>query len=328
MSLAVVTFGVVFAAIVGAYWLLVQRPEQQEVDVVRGRIKGKRSTKRSAVTGQLELQARETGFSSFDALLKRASAKTAPLQLLIDQSGVKIGLGRLFLVSAVLAALVFVGVLWIAPDAEWSLVVVPLALAAAAFAAFVPFAVLKMQRGKRLRKFEEQFPEALDLLARALRAGHAFTSCLEMVADDMPAPAGAEFRRLFDQQNYGMPLPDALREFATRIMLLDARFFATAVLIQRESGGNLSEVLDKLAGVIRTRFKVKRQMRVVSAHGRITGWILAGLPPVVFVVMTAMNPDYRATMFGTKLGVQMLWGAVGLQVIGTLVIRKIINPEY
>lgn len=325
---ALLTFIVFFGGIWGAYWFLVARPEQQASGVVIRRLKGKKGASR-AVRSQLERQARAlSSIPSFDALLKGRETQTASLQLLIDQSGTRLTMGTLLLSSAVLAALVLVAVLRLFPESNWNFLVPLVALAAAGLAAFVPFAVLKGMRGRRLRKFEEQFPEALDLLARALRAGHAFTTGLEMVADELPAPVGLEFRVLYEQQNFGMPMPDALRAFAERLMLLDARFFVTAVLIQRESGGNLAELLDKLAGVIRDRYKVKRQMRTVSAHGRITGWILVGLPPVLFVVMALMNADYRATMFGTTLGVQMLWGALILQVMGTLIIRKIIHTEY
>ena len=144
----------------------------------------------------------------------------------------------------------------------------------------------------------------------------------------MPDPIGPEFRILYDQQNYGMPLPDALHLFAERIPVLDARFFVTAVLIQRESGGNLSEVLDNLARVIRERFRVKRQIRVISAHGRLTGWILVCLPPVLGFVLFAINAETRELMFYTPLGQQMIIAAVVLQVIGTLIMRKIINVEY
>ena len=130
---------------------------------------------------------------------------------------------------------------------------------------FVPIFVLRYRRDRRVLKFEEQFPEAIDLIARALRAGHAFTTGLSMVADEVDPPVGQEFRLLYERQNFGMPLPEALREFAQRIPVLDAKFFATAVLTQRESGGNLAEVLDNLSSVIRERFRVKRQVRVISA---------------------------------------------------------------
>ena len=144
----------------------------------------------------------------------------------------------------------------------------------------------------------------------------------------MTSPVREEFRLLYDQQNYGMSVPEAFKEFATRIPVLDARFFVTAVLIQREAGGNLAEVLDNLSGVIRDRFRVKRQMRVVSAHGRITGWILVCLPPVLGMALMTLNPDARQLMFGERLGIQMMIGAAILQSIGALIIRKIINVPY
>ena len=325
--LSLLTFIAFFSAIWGAYWFLVVRPEQQASAAVMHRLRGQKGAT-AAVRRQLERQVRAlSSIPSFDALLTRGEARTASLQLLIDQSGANIKLGTLLLSSALVAVLVLVAALWILAGLD-SVFLVPLVLAAAALAAYAPFEVLKVMRGRRMRKFEEQFPEALDLMARALRAGHAFTTGIEMVADELPDPVGREFRLLYEQQNYGMEMSEALRAFAERLMLLDARFFVTAVLIQRESGGNLAEVLDKLAGVIRDRYKVKRQMRVVSAHGRVTGWILVGLPPALFLVMTAMNPDYRTTMFGTALGAQMLWGALVLQVTGTLIIRKIVNTEY
>src|ERR1044071_4461062 len=144
----------------------------------------------------------------------------------------------------------------------------------------------------------------------------------------MGDPIGPEYRVLYDQQNFGMPLPDALRLFAQRIPLLDARFFVTAVLIQRESGGNLSEVLDNLARVMRERFRVKRQMRVLSAHGRISGWVLVSLPPCLATMIFIISPESRELMFHDPLGQRLIIGAVVLQIIGTLIMRKIINIQY
>ena len=161
-----------------------------------------------------------------------------------------------------------------------------------ALAACLPFAYVRYVRSKRLLKFEEQFPEAIDLLSRALRAGHALTTGLSMVAEELPDPIGPEFQTLYDQQNFGLPLSQALKNFADRVVCLDARFFVTAVLTQKESGGNLSEVLDNLAAIIRDRFKVKRQVRVISAHGRITGWVLSALPTslaLFFCLITRRN---------------------------------------
>jgi tight adherence protein B len=177
-------------------------------------------------------------------------------------------------------------------------------------------------------KFEEQFPDAIDLIARALRAGHALPTGLAMVAEELPAPVGSDFRLLYEEQNFGLTLTDALRNFARRVPVIDARFFVTAVLTQRESGGNLAEVLDNLSSVIRERFKVKRQVRVISAHGRITGWVLCLLPPCLAAAIFTISPDHLRTLTASSLGQQMIIGAVVLQILGTLVIRRIVNVEY
>ncbi len=149
-----------------------------------------------------------------------------------------------------------------------------------------------------------------------------------MVADEIPDPVGAEFKLLYDRQNFGMPLPDALRDFSERIPLLDARFFATAVLTQREAGGNLSEVLDNLAKVVRERFKVKRQVRVLSAHGRITGWVLVAMPPLTALGFLFVVPDHIKLLVTDPMGVRLVIIALVLQVTGGLVIRKLVNIEY
>jgi tight adherence protein B len=203
-----------------------------------------------------------------------------------------------------------------------------LALAAAPAFALVPYLIVKRVRTKRFEKFEEQFPESIELMARALRAGHAFPTGLQMVAEEVPDPVGTEFKLVYDRQNFGMPLPEALKGLAERVPVLDARFFVTAVLTQRETGGNLSEVLDNLASVIRDRFRVKRQVRVVTAHGRITGWILAGLPPSLAGVLCIISPEHMKTLVSDPLGMKMIVVAVVLQVIGTLVIRKLVNVPY
>ena len=150
--------------------------------------------------------------------------------------------------------------------------------AAAAIGLILPTMVLTRKRTLRLRKFEEMFPEALDLLSRAVKAGHAFQTAMNMAAEELPEPVGPEFRKTFDEQNFGLPLKDALENLTHRIPVLDVRFFATAVLIQRETGGNLSEILENLAHVVRERFKILRQVRVHTAHGRFTGWVLLALP--------------------------------------------------
>jgi len=202
------------------------------------------------------------------------------------------------------------------------------ALVLAIMAASVPYLFVRHKATKRLALFEEQFPEAIDLIARALRAGHALPTALQMVGEEIPEPVGGEFKFLFDQQNYGLSLTDALRNFGQRVPLLDARFFVTAVQTQREMGGNLSEVLDKLSAVIRERFKVKRQVRAVSAHGRITGVVLGLLPPAVAGVLFVLSPEHIRLLVDDPLGVYMVVGALSLQVIGVVAIRKIVDVEF
>jgi tight adherence protein B len=283
-------------------------------------LKAKRPTVRVAST--LLRQAQQlSAVPSFDAALQRSRNLLRPLELLLEQSGTRMTVGTFLLTQATVAALVA----FVATSITGVLL---LGLAAAAFAAYLPVQFLRFQRTRRILKFEEQFPEALALVSRALKAGHTFTTGLAMIAEEMPKPIGPEFKLLYDQQNYGLAMPDALRLLAERIPILDARFFVTAVLIQRESGGNLSEVLDNLAKVMRDRFRVKRQMRVLSAHGRITGWVLVAMPPVLGVALMTINDEHRTTMFNDPLGHQMMFGGVALQVIGTLIIRKIVNVEY
>jgi tight adherence protein B len=148
-----------------------------------------------------------------------------------------------------------------------------------------------------------------------------------MAADEVEEPVRSEFRLLHDRQNFGMPLPDALRSLAVRVPLLDARFFATAVLTQRESGGNLSEVLDNLSKLIRERFKLRRQVRALSAHGRITGWVLAALPIVLAALLFVIAPEHIGLLFTDPLGIRMIVAAGVLQVIGFLAMQRIVNIE-
>ena len=320
MIIPLITFALCFTVIYVTYWALVVRPEEQAVGRVRRRLSKDhvKVVRRSELLKQVEAM---SAIGAVDAILKRGRSRTEKLQILIGQSGLRITVGTLLAGSLALGALV----LFIAQRFNlWTSV----AMGLGAVATFIPINVVKYMRTLRMRKFEEQFPEALDLLGRALRAGHAFTTGVEMVGKEMPDPIGPEFQILYDQQNYGMPLPDALKLFAERIPVLDARFFVTAVLIQRESGGNLSEVLDNLAGVMRERFRVKRQIRVISAHGRLTGWILVCLPPALAMVLFSINPETRQLMFTDPLGQQMMVAALVLQVIGTLIMRKIINVEY
>lgn len=204
----------------------------------------------------------------------------------------------------------------------------PLPLAAAAFGAIIPYLYVSRRRKKRFAKFEEHFPEAIDILGRAIRAGHAFSTGLEVVAEEANPPVSHEFRQVYEEQKFGLPLPESLLSLADRIAILDVRIFVTAIMIQRESGGNLAEILDNLSYVIRERFKFRRQLKVHTAHGRMTGYVLAVAPVIAGLGMYSLNPDYMGVLFTEPGGRLMLAVAVSLQLFGFLVIRKLVQIKY
>jgi tight adherence protein B len=257
---------------------------------------------------------------AFERMLAGTSRGSA-LSVWIGQSGVKKMTVSGLMIVAVLCGIVGSLVAAIATRAPWGFPVGFLGGAA------VPFWILNMKRKKRLHQFEEQFPEGLDLISRALKAGHAFATGLKMVADELPEPVGPEFRKTFDEQNFGLPLKDALDNLTHRIPLLDVRFFATAVLIQRETGGNLSEILENLAHVVRERFKILRQVRVYTAHGRMTAWVLLALPVVLSIALSFINPDHMNMLFRERMGQMLLMGAITMQTIGYFWIKQVIKIE-
>jgi tight adherence protein B len=308
----------VIAIVLGLYWLLVTREEAE----LLGRLSpASRGVKKRALRVVRPEEHGSDSAASVERVLARSGRWVFNLRELVEQSGLKLNVVSLLFLMA-WAGIAAYAIVWFF-NLPWILGVV-----AAFVAGATPYWYVSFVRQRRMLKFEEHFPEAIDLIARALRAGHALPTGLQMVADELPPPIGTEFRLLYDEQNFGLAMPDALRNFARRIPVLDARFFVTAVLTQRESGGNLAEVLDNLSSVIRDRFKVKRQIRVISAHGRITGWVLALLPPSLAMVTLLVNPDHLGTLTGSEIGHQLIVGAVVLQVLGTLIIRKIVNVEY
>ena len=188
-----------------------------------------------------------------------------------------------------------------------------------------PYVVVRQKRSKRMARLEEQFPESLDFLARSMRAGHAFSISLEMLGEEMADPLGQEFRALFNEQNLGAPLESALHNFTTRVPLLDVRFFTSSVLLQKQTGGNLSEILARLAYVIRERFRLKGQVRAASAHGRMTATILTLMPVVTMLALLFVAPGYLQGMADDTLGKYMIGGAIGAQLLGNFFIKKIIK---
>ena len=314
--LAFFVFVVVILAILIPYWFLVVRDEQRVLDRLNPQ-KGGARAKRLNVLKPEDSISSATGLN---AALQKAGF-TGRIRMMLEQAAIKMSVSVFLLASVVSALVMFLFVSTVARS-------MMVGLGFSLLGLFIPYIYVARVRRKRIDKFEEQFPEAIDLVARALRAGHALPTGLGMVAEELKAPVGTEFRILYDEQNFGLTLPDAMRNFARRIPVLDARFFVTAVLTQRETGGNLAEVLDNLAAVIRERFKIKRQVRVLSAHGRITGWVLACLPPVLAMATLVINPRHLGTLTGDPLGQNMLIAAVVLQVLGTLAIRKLVQIEY
>ncbi|PYX38864.1 MAG: hypothetical protein DMG81_10655, partial [Acidobacteria bacterium] len=192
---------------------------------------------------------------------------------------------------------------------------------------FLPYSFASYKRSKRFDEFEELFPQAIDTLARAVRAGHAFTTALEMISDEIAEPVATEFRKLFEEQKFGLPVREALANLVDRVPLVDVKFFVTAVMLQRETGGNLAEILDNLSYVIRERFKIMRQVRVYTAQGRLTMLLLMGMPPIIVMGMMFMNPQFIKPLFTDPIGHFMLVIGIALQTVGYFVIRKIIRIQ-
>ncbi len=248
------------------------------------------------------------------------TARGSALAYWIEQSGVRLSISALLLIALGSAAVTgFIVASALRMSVGW--------LVGGGIGFAMPFGFLKTKRTRRMRVFEEAFPEALDLVSRALKAGHAFATGLKMVADEMPDPVGTEFRKTFDEQNFGLPLKDALGNLTVRMPSLDVRFFATAVLIQRETGGNLSEILENLAHVVRERFKILRQVRVYTAHGRLTGYVLVALPAFLAIALAFINPEHMQLLFQERLGHMMLGATVIMQTIGYFWIKQVVKIE-
>jgi len=192
---------------------------------------------------------------------------------------------------------------------------------------YAPLGYVLHRRAKRFDKFEQGLPEALDLMVSGLRAGHSLVAALRLVASEAPDPIGTEFRLCFEEQNYGLELRAALDNLLARVPLQDLRIMATAVMIQKESGGNLAEVLEKTSTVIRERFKLKRQVRVHTAQGRLTGWILSVLPLALGIGLYILDPQTISILWTRAIGIKLLYASVSMTIVGGLIIRRIVNME-
>jgi tight adherence protein B len=256
---------------------------------------------------------------AFDTLLRR-SARVSAIQEALLQAGMKFRAGNFLLLCVLFGVLAGLGAALYTknPAIAWAALII---------GSFLPYSFVSYRRQKRFEKFEELFPEAIDTLARAVRAGHAFTTALEMISNEVGEPLSSEFRKLFEEQKFGMPVRDALMNLTERVPLVDVKFFVTAVMLQRETGGNLAEILDNLSYVIRERFKIQRQVRVHTAQGRLTMALLMAMPPTVVAVLAVFSPDFVRPLFYDPIGHALLVASIALQTVGYFVIRKIIKIQ-
>jgi|SRR5579872_7201236 tight adherence protein B len=315
---AIVTFLLV-ALIVLAIVLSFGQDEKEKV--LRTRMAAvRRAEKRGDISLDLKLVRDEmlSTVPTLNRLLMRMQW-SGKLQDYLNQSGLKIRAAKLLLTAAILGVLAYM--------ITGFFVGFPLPILVGIVVALAPIGYVAWKRHARMQAFEERFPEALDLLGRAVRAGHAFTTGLEMVGKESPEPVAGEFRTAFEEQNFGLPLRDALVNLAERVPIVDVRFFVTALLVQKETGGNLAEILDELARVIRDRFRIYREVQVKTAQGRLTAGILILLPVTMLIALKFLNPQYVNILFTDPIGPMILIGAGCLQLVGAILLWRIVQIQ-
>jgi tight adherence protein B len=264
------------------------------------------------------LKATRTGnFASFEDLLSRL-AIVQRLQKRIMQADSRTSVTALLLRS--------VGLSLVSYSLAW--LIAPMALIDSAVAAalgFLPYGMLSFKRSRRINAFNACLAETIDMLARALRAGYSMIGAIEMLAGSAPEPAASEFGEIFKQQNLGMPLREALLQLLDRVPSLDLSVLVTAILVQKDTGGNLVEILDRTVFIIRERLRIQGDIRAHTAEGRLTGWILSALPVVMLAIINLLNPGYSSVFLHDPLGRKMIYVSIGMLVVGSLIIRRIIN---
>jgi tight adherence protein B len=320
LLIAALTFLVVLAVVLGV-WIMASTDTSQEL--IKKRMSAVRKAERRGGEVSLDLKLVRDELMSNVPLLHRIMMQwswSSKLQEFVVQSGMTIKPAKLLMLSGIIGVAAYIIIGFVYP---YFFIQIPVSLAAMT----IPLAVVAIKRKRRLKKFEETFPEALDLLGRAVRAGHAFTTGLEMIAKECAEPLAGEFRATFEEQNFGLPLRDALLNLAERVPIVDVRFFVTALLIQKETGGNLAEILDGLARVVRDRFRLHREVQVRTAQGRLTGAILIALPIVVAITLSILNPSYMRVLIEDPKGPTVIAVSALMQVVGTILLWKIIHFE-
>ena len=322
MSAALIAL-VVFFVVAGAAFVFATLLDHRNARarVIKERLANERKAPERSPEDELAILRDEqlSKIPALDTLLRRSN-RVSELQKMLVQGGLAMRAGNFMAFSVLcgfgvaIAAYLFSG----RQEVGWFALVIGM---------IVPYGYASVRRTKRFEKFEELFPEAIDTLARAVRAGHAFTTALELISNEISEPIAGEFRQLYEEQKFGMPVRDALMNLTERVPLVDVKFFVTAVMLQRETGGNLAEILDNLSYVIRERFKIQRQVRVYTAQGRLTMALLMGMPPIIIVLMRVIEPDFIRPLFTDPIGHILLFAGIILQTMGYFVIRKIIRIQ-
>jgi len=306
------------AALVGGVAMYVRRDVagtlEDRLDILAGA-----KTAPNAAGRQLDASVLASPLEETRGQLEQLLSRLGNSKRFLEQADSPFDASRLFMICVMLAS---TGVVIAVVVPAVPMVMAP---ALAAGLGICPLFWLSFRRKRRLKKFGKQLPEALELISRALRAGHSLASGISLVAEEMPDPIRKEFQRCYESQNLGVPLEEALEEMSVRVPNLDLRFFVTAVTLQRQTGGDLAEILDKIGSLVRERFKIWGQIQALTGEGRLSGIILLALPPALFVVTYRLNPDYCTVLFTEPMGRHMLIGAIVMQILGALVIRKIVD---
>jgi tight adherence protein B len=323
MLLFAILFVALWVVSLGVWWALTHWVRSSDAGRIKNRILGTSPKVQAAGSTKVALFETEQVPKGkiLPGLMERYNL-TEKTQAMIEQAGLKWNAVKLAQGCIALCVAGYVIAYLALPDNFK-----PYAIVIAGIAGFAPVWHVMRLRKNRLHAFEEIFPDSLEFISRSMRAGHAFSVSLEMIHREFAEPLATEFRRTFEEHNLGLPLDVALQGLGKRVPLLDVGFFVSAVLLQKRTGGNLAEILDKLAYVIRERFKLRGRIRAVSAHGKMTGIALTCIPIAVAVIMFFANPDYVKFFFLDELGNIMLGVGIALQVIGYLIIKKIVAIE-
>ncbi len=311
-----VSVGVCVAAFVGGAALMYRGDDssiaEDRLSTLTARSKGDLD---GADMDALKLRSPLEGTANF---LEQWMTRQFNMKVLLEQAGIKMPLSKFALLCSGMAGVGTIGCLF-APIPWFIAPIVGMILF------FLPFFWVRFMKKKRIGDFNKQLPEALEMLSRSLRAGHSLGAGFGLIAEEMPDPLAREFGRCFDEQNFGVSLEQSLESMTQRIPNLDLRFFATAVILQRQTGGDLAEILDKIGNLVRARYRLAGQIQALTGEGRLSGIVLLALPPGLFVAMLFLNKEYIMKLFSDPMGQWLLGGAIVMQFLGALVIRKIID---